>query len=178
MGKEIIVVEYDPRWPELFCREELRIRCALGDLILGVEHVGSTAVVGLAAKPVIDVLVAIRDFGVALACIELLTQIGYEYLPEIEAILPGERRYFRRNINSVCACHLHMVKRDSAVWNDLLLFRDYLRVHPDEAGAYANMKRELAQQEWSNGMEYAKAKTAFVESILKAAVQERRGSSS
>ena len=172
MNKRINIVEYDPSWPKLFSKEEQRIRCALGDIALDIEHIGSTAVKGLAAKPVIDVMVAIRKGSDVSTCISLLAQAGFEYAPEHEAIL-SDRLYFRRHVNNVRICNLHLVNRDSAVWSDLLGFRDYLRTHPDEAATYANLKRELAQQEWSDGIEYALAKTEYVELILKAATKER-----
>jgi len=173
MGKKINIVEYNPCWPKLFSKEQQRIRCALGDLALDIEHIGSTAVKGLAAKPVIDVMVAIRKVGYFSTCIKLLTQAGYEYAPEHETIL-SDRCYFRRHVNNVRICNLHLVKKDSVAWNDLLLFRDYLRTHLDEAFTYANLKRELAKQEWSQGIEYAKAKTEYVKLILKVAAEEQR----
>ncbi|HET7135145.1 MAG TPA: GrpB family protein [Casimicrobiaceae bacterium] len=148
-GKPIVIAEYDPAWAERFGAERDAIVAACGDALVAVEHVGSTSVPGLAAKPIIDIMPGLRSLDDAPPLIAPLATLGYEYAPEAE--LPSEvdggmpeRRYFRKDVDGVRAFHMHMVEVGSEFWERHLLFRDYLRVHPDAALAYADLKRRLA----------------------------------
>ena len=94
-GGAVVVADYDPRWPRMFEEERRRIVGAIGPLAVAVEHVGSTSVPRLAAKPVIDILVGVRRLGDATSCVVPLAAIGYEYVPEYEREIP-DRRYFRK----------------------------------------------------------------------------------
>jgi GrpB-like predicted nucleotidyltransferase (UPF0157 family) len=137
-----------------------------------VEHIGSTSVPGLAAKPIIDVMVAIRSLADAPACVAPLAAIGYEYVPEHEAVMP-ERRYFRRGRGGAGTHHLHMVERSSAFWEEHLLFRDYLRAHSEAAAEYERLKRELAAAHGSDRGAYTAAKTDFIKSSVERAREEK-----
>jgi GrpB-like predicted nucleotidyltransferase (UPF0157 family) len=178
-GKPIVIVDYDPAWPARFEAERDLMYAACGrDAFTIIEHVGSTAVPGLAAKPIIDMMPGLRSLDDAPPVIEKLQTIGYAYVPEFEApngIDEGMpfRRYLRKDIAGVRAFHLHMVEEGSDFWEKHLLFRDYLRAHADDRGAYARLKRELAAQfnasltPTSNvNIGYTDNKTDFVESCL------------
>ena len=108
-----------------------------------VERVGSTAVPGLGAKPVIDVMVGVSQLAEAEGRIGALEGAGYEYVQKYEIELP-ERRYFRKPRLGPSAYHLHCVVKGSSFWVRHLAFRDYLRAHPESAAAYCELKRELA----------------------------------
>lgn len=160
----IEIVDYDATWPRQFEEERRRILAAIGRYVAAVEHVGSTAVPGLAAKPIIDILVGLRSLADATNCINPLKVLGYEYVPEWEAELP-ERRYFRRVEPRPRTHHIHMVENTSEFWRRQLLFRDYLRAYPEDARAYETLKRDLASR-FEVGREYAKAKSVFIKAIL------------
>jgi rfaE bifunctional protein nucleotidyltransferase chain/domain len=165
------LVQYDPRWPEMFEEDRRRIMEAIGGYVAAVEHVGSTAVPNLAAKPVIDLMVGLRRLEDAAACVGPLGELGYDYVPEHEAIMP-ERRYFRRGPSGASTHHLHMVELGGEFWVEHLLFRDYLRAHPDAAREYEELKRVLAAAHGSDRGAYTEAKTDFIRSALERARAE------
>jgi GrpB-like predicted nucleotidyltransferase (UPF0157 family) len=160
----IEIADYDAAWPRKFKEEKRRVLAAIGRYVSAVEHVGSTAVPGLAAKPIIDILVGLRSLADATNCINPLTGLGYEYVPEFEADLP-ERRYFRRVVPRPRTHLIHMVETTSEFWRRQLLFRDYLRAHPNDARAYETLKRDLASR-FDLGRDYAAAKSVFISAIL------------
>lgn len=163
---------YDPRWPAMFEEDKRKILEAVGEYVAAVEHVGSTSVPGLAAKPIIDVMAAVRSLADAPACVGPLGSIGYEYVPEHEAVMPW-RRFFRRGPRGAGTHHLHMVERPGEFWEVQLLFRDYLRAHAGAAAEYAKLKRELAAAHGPDRRAYTEAKTDFIESIIEQARGEK-----
>ncbi len=165
MNYPVEIVDYDPQWPVVYGEEKGRILDVIGRRIVAIEHVGSTAIPGLAAKPIIDIMVAVRRLADAEECIEPLQSIGYEYVPEFEAELP-ERRFFRKGPPEARTHHIHMIELTSEFWERHLLFRDYLRSHPDVAQQYYKLKKELADRYGSDREAYADAKTPFIESVL------------
>lgn len=169
MGSAIEVVDYNPGWTLAFEHEKLRIQAAVGEYLTGIEHVGSTAVPGLAAKPVIDLLVGIRSLADSPLCVAPLAKLGYHYIPEYEDDLP-ERRYFQKLTGAgVHTHHLHMVEPGSDFWRRHLLFRDYLRAHPETAAEYGALKRSLAAQYGEDRAGYTDAKSGFIQSVLELA---------
>jgi len=187
-GKPIVIADYDPRWPERFDRERaLMLRTCGPDAFVAIEHVGSTSVPGLAAKPIIDIMPGLRSLDDAPRLIPLLESIGYEYVPEFER--PNQfdegmpfRRYFRKDEAGVRAFHLHMVETSSEFWRDHLTFRDYLRDHPGDAAAYAQVKRELAASFNASltptsdmNLGYTDRKSTFIEGIKAKARAEGYG---
>lgn len=182
IGKPITIADYDPVWRQRFAYEQCRILDACGrDAFAAFEHVGSTAVVGLAAKPIIDMMPGLRSLDDAPPIIEKLQAIGYAYVREFEK--PTEfddgmpfRRYLRKDVNGTRAFHMHIVESASDFWDKHLLFRDYLRAHDDERDAYAQLKRELAADFNANlkpnsnvNAGYTDRKTEFVERCVAAA---------
>ncbi len=165
MSASVVVVDYDPRWPSQYEEEKDRILGAIGDVTVAIEHIGSTAVPGLGAKPIIDIMVAVSRLGDAERCIEPLQEIGYEYVPEYNDVIP-ERRYFHKGPPGARTYHLHMVELTSGFWERHLLFRDFLRTHPEEARRYHQLKKELAAKFGSDRDGYTEAKTSFIESVI------------
>ena len=161
MLSPVVIVQYDPQWPEHFEKEKAQILSVIGRWAVAVEHVGSTAVPKLAAKPIVDMLVGIEHLNDAEHCIGPLQRLGYEYVPEYEAVLP-ERRYFRKPGTR----HLHMVEVDGDFWRRHVAFRDYLRAHPQTAHEYEVLKRELAAEFQLDRTAYTNAKSDFIQEVL------------
>jgi GrpB-like predicted nucleotidyltransferase (UPF0157 family) len=163
-GVSIVISDYDPAWSAIFEQERASLHTALSPLALTVEHIGSTSVPGLAAKPIIDLQLGVRDLEEARSsCVGRLQALGYAYLPEYEARLPGEL-FFRKG--QPWTHHLHVLQGDHPRWERRLLFRDYLRNHPEVAQAYAKLKRDLAAAFDDDMSGYMNAKTAFVGATL------------
>jgi GrpB-like predicted nucleotidyltransferase (UPF0157 family) len=165
----IRIVPYDPRWPERFERERAAVEALLGDAITGgVHHVGSTAVPGLAAKPVIDILVGIADLESGSRHVEPLGELGYVYAP----YRTEEMIWFCKPSPAARTHHLRLVPTGSARYDAELAFRDYLRGHPATAAAYAELKRELAARFEHDREAYTDGKAQFVHDVVRRA---RRG---
>ena len=176
MTRPVVIVNYDPKWPKLFEKEKKLILGAIGHIIIRIEHIGSTSIPGLGAKPIIDILVAINQLSDAKKCIEPLQMIGYEYQPGHEAHIP-ERRYFRKGEPPTEQhYHLHMVELKSDFWKKHLLFRDHLRAHPEVSQEYQELKKQLAVEYGKNREGYTEAKTSFIESIVVKARAEKEDS--
>lgn len=165
MGAPVVIVDYDPQWPALYTEEKRRILTVIGDAVIAIEHVGSTAVPGLGAKPIIDIMAAVRRLPDAEKCVEPLRTIGFEYVPEYNEVIP-ERRYFHKGPAEARTHHLHMVELTSGFWEKHLLFRDLLRTHPEEAQRYCQLKKELAANVGSDRETYTEVKTSYIESAI------------
>ena len=165
-GGSIVVSDYDPTWPVAFERERAALADAFGPMVAAVEHVGSTAVPGLAAKPIIDLLVGVRSLSEArLRCVAPLQGLGYTYLPEYETWLPGEL-FFRKAIHGPWTHHAHVMEASNPRWGEFLLFRDYLRGHPDVAVAYGSLKKSLALEFGEDIAGFRDAKHPFVQAVI------------
>ncbi|MBZ5500294.1 MAG: GrpB family protein [Acidobacteriia bacterium] len=160
MADPVVIVDYDLRWAAMFAEEKARILEALDGLDVAVEHVGSTSVPGLAAKPIIDIMVVVPDPATGEKTIAPLTVLGYDYHGELG--IPG-RFYFAKGRPR--KHHLHMYPRCHPEIARLLLFRDYLRANPDAAHEYAKLKRALAEKFRDDREAYTEAKNDFIRSI-------------
>lgn len=165
------VVPYDPLWSQMFADESQRILALIGGYAECIEHIGSTAVPGLAAKPVIDILIGVHRLADAPHFIPPLTTLGYEYIPEHEAVFP-ERRYLHRIIDHRHTHHLHMVEPVSEFFMVQLRFRDILRAHPEEAARYSALKIELAAKYRYDRDAYTDGKSDLINQILAAYSRE------
>lgn len=161
---KVSVVEYRPQWQRMFEEEKHLLQAILGEASAKIEHIGSTAVVGLAAKPIIDIMIGLPDFSAADRLISRIEIRGYEYIKKYEDEMPF-RRYFAKDLNEIRTHQIHMVEIDSEFWERHLLFRNYLRQNPVAANKYASLKKQLAEREWVDVNEYADAKTEFIKSI-------------
>jgi len=172
-GGRVVVCDYDPAWPALFEQERTRLQHVLGSMVLTIEHVGSTAVPGLAAKPIIDLLVGVRSLTEARSCCtEPLQALGYAYLAEYESWLPGEM-LFRKGAPGPWTHHVHVMEPSGARWEELILIRDYFRRHREIASAYASLKRALALVFEEDIAGYRNAKRPFLQAVLAKARAER-----
>lgn len=155
------LAEYDPAWPDLFEREANRIRKVLGDRALRIEHVGSTSVPGLAAKPIIDLLLVVPDSADEPAYVPSLQQAGY--VLRIREPDWYEHRLFKGPDTDI---NLHVFSEGCAEIDRMLVFRNWLRRNPADRRLYEGTKRELAERDWTYVQHYADAKAEVVEAII------------
>jgi GrpB-like predicted nucleotidyltransferase (UPF0157 family) len=162
----IVIQPHDPRWAQDFDIQRAALEPVLaGWLVAPVEHIGSTSVPGLPAKPIIDMLAVIDDYAGFAPALPELERVGWVHAPE-----PGDeddRKW------SVCfpgveyrTHHLHVVEHDSDSWRDWLLFRDYLRTHVDAAEQYAALKRELAAADRNDRVRYRSGKAPLIDELM------------
>lgn len=169
---KVVVVDYDPDWPRQFATEAARIRAALGVRVLLLEHAGSTSVPGLAAKPIIDIVLVVRDSSDEAAYVPPLEAVGY-------VLRVREPDWYQHRVLKRVdpAVNLHVFSPGCPETERMLLMRDWLRTHEDDRDLYERTKRELAQRDWKYTQNYADAKTTVVEEILahaRAASQQDR----
>jgi GrpB-like predicted nucleotidyltransferase (UPF0157 family) len=163
LNDPIEVVDYDPRWAEAFEYERKRLSEVLGDLARAIEHVGSTAVPGLGAKPILDIMVGVERPPLPERTLPALGALGYQYRGD--SGVPG-KQYFRTDPRTR---HLHVVELGGEDWVRTLAFRDYLRAHPAAVREYEALKRELARLHRDNRTRYLEGKASFIQSVLKRA---------
>jgi GrpB-like predicted nucleotidyltransferase (UPF0157 family) len=157
------VLAYDSRWPELFEEERAALAGVLAPWLAGpIEHVGSTSVTGLDAKPVIDIMAGVRDLETSRPAIAALSEFGYCYWPYREEHI----HWFCRPSSAIRTHHLHLVPLGSQRWLDTLEFREILRANPSVAVEYANLKHRLAEQYEFDREAYTDAKGPFIERVL------------
>ncbi len=161
--REIKIAHYDPNWPKKFEAHSERIAGALGSSALRIENIGSTSVPGLAAKPVIDLLVVVQDSADETAYLPRLEAAGY--VLRVREPEWNEHRMFRTPDKDV---HVHVYSAGCPEVERNLTFRDRLRRNADDRRRYERTKRELAAKEWPDMNAYAQAKTEIIESIIAA----------
>ena len=155
------LLEHDPKWPYLFEREARRVRDALGDRVLLLEHVGSTSVPGLCAKPCVDILLVVADSADEPAYVPDLESAGY-------SLAVREPEWYEHRVlkGSEVNLNLHVFSQGCAEVDRMLLFRDHLRADGEARERYATVKRDLAERTWERIQDYADAKSDIVEKIL------------
>jgi GrpB-like predicted nucleotidyltransferase (UPF0157 family) len=166
----IELVEYDPQWPAMFEDHAARIRAALGDRAVLIEHAGSTSIPGLAAKPRIDVILAVPDSTDEAAYVPALESAGYNFVLR-------EPDWFEHRLmrGTQPDSNIHIFSTGSPEIDKMLLFRDWLRSNKQDRSLYERTKREFAQREWEKVQDYADAKTEVVEAIVSRARAASRG---
>ena len=163
--RTIIVADYDPSWPAAFERVRATVWPAVGAIALAVEHVGSTAVPGLAAKPIIDVSLVLRSQADVPVAVERLATLGYVHQGDLG--VKGREAF--ESPDGLPAHHLYACPRDSPALANHLAVRDYLRAHPEAAAEYGQLKRRLARQFPHDIEGYVDGKTDFLLAIVRAA---------
>ena len=169
---EVEIVDYDPRWPLLFNEEAKRLRAVIDpSLIVGLEHFGSTAISGLSAKPIIDILIAVRSLAAAQATfVEALRKLDYVYWADNPK---KDRMFFVKGMppfGSKRSHHVHVTEPHGEMWQRLA-FRDHLRAHPEEAETYERLKKRLAAEHQTDREVYTNAKFAYVASVMRKATK-------
>ena len=159
------IAAYSPQWPQVFAQLRGRLLRAFAGEAATVEHIGSTAVPGLSAKPVIDVLLGAASLAVIEARIEALAAQGFEYIPKHERVLP-QRRYFVARPPGGLRVHLHGVVEGEPLWRAHLDFRDALRSDAQLRARYLALKRRLAAEHADDKAAYTEAKGPFIREVL------------
>lgn len=152
---------YTSEWQGLFEEEQKLLRDCVGNYVLDIQHIGSTSIPGMIAKPILDIGIAVSNFEEARVCIAPIEQLGYEYRGENG--IP-RRHYFVKGTPRTH--HIHMLEIGSAEWRIHLFFRDYLRQNPEVAAEYADIKKRLAYQFENERKAYTDGKAAFVQRVI------------
>lgn len=167
--KVVEVVPYDPDWKVEFNRIREQLLSYVGDLIITIEHVGSTSIEGLAAKPIIDLDLVMDSYDVLPQIIERLQQYGYEHQGNMG--IEGREAFKRQQADGFMKYHLYACPKDGKGYLEHIAFRDYLRSNKAASQAYAEVKQRLAEQYRYDMDAYCEGKTAFVTSILSKAMK-------
>jgi len=161
----IVLVEYDPDWRRVFREEAARIEELLGLKQGRLQHIGSTAIRGIAAKPVVDLMLGCADVEAALSAYQQpLSLAGYTFVEAFRARFPGRLFFYRENEHGIRSCNLHIVVFGTRDWLRHLAFRDYLNAFPDVAKEYERLKFRLAS-EHSDTVSYSDAKSSWVQAV-------------
>ncbi|MCR5848064.1 MAG: GrpB family protein [Lachnospiraceae bacterium] len=171
--KHVVVVPYDENWKQAFEDIKRELEVALGNLALRIEHVGSTSVEGLSAKPIIDIDVVIRDSSMLGTVIEALEKIDYRH--EGDQGIPGREVFKYDGKEHLMKHHLYVCAEDAAELKRHLAFRDYLRSHPDDVEEYSRVKEEGAKLYTYDIDKYIEHKSPFIESIYERIKEENHG---
>ena len=161
----VVLVSYAHSWPAQFETIKQQLLTVFPLENCTIEHIGSTAVRGMAAKPIIDIMLGALDLPAIEAKVDRLAVLGFHYVPELNAAMPM-RRYFVLPASRPRIAHLHAVVRGDAFWRDHLLFRNVLRSDSGLASVYAALKYDLAKKFANDSFAYAAAKTSFVQAAL------------
>lgn len=156
------LVEYNPKWEKNFAREAKKIKKALNGSALDIQHVGSTAIPGILAKPIIDISVTVVSLE-WMGCESKLKEIGYELKQDDTR---KERLFFTKGPEEKRTHHLHIGKKRSGYVEDMILFRDYLRHHREEAKQYSDLKKKLATKYSENRKIYTAKKEKFIQNVV------------
>jgi GrpB-like predicted nucleotidyltransferase (UPF0157 family) len=160
------VVPYDPEWPARYEAEAAEIRGVIGDSLLGLEHIGSTSIPGLAAKPIVDIMALVASSDVAESLIPALAELGYPFNDGRHSKDNSTERHLARK-GSPTQFHLSLAYADKgSFWKRQLAFRDYLREHPEDRDRYAALKQALIEQDPTGKNGYIGGKTDLVNEIL------------
>lgn len=162
---DVIISSYSEEWPALFRQVRQELLTAFDPIVVSIEHVGSTSVHGLSAKPVIDVLLGANSLSDVESRIESLSRLGYTYVSKYEQELPM-RRYFVKSPAGSLRIHLHAVELGSRFWQEHLAFRDLLRTDPQLRSSYQSLKLQLAREHSHDKSAYTAAKGPFIRAAL------------
>jgi GrpB-like predicted nucleotidyltransferase (UPF0157 family) len=164
INQSIEIIEYNASWPAQFSAERDILQTALAQWLVGdIEHIGSTAVQGLAAKPVIDIMVPVTSLEASRGAIAAAESVSYCFYP----YKPDEMHWFCKPSPLIRTHHLHLVPLGSRTWVERLAFRDALRLNPTLAQEYAALKRRLAQDFANDREAYTDAKAPFIQNVIR-----------
>ncbi len=165
----VTVVPHNTRWAAEFEKEKKRIVDACGDQIIAIEHIGSTSVQGMAAKPIIDMSAGIARLYDARSLIEPLSKIGYGFYKQFQ-----HQMLFCKGPDTRRTHYLHVMRYRGSKWQNDLLFRDYLRTHPEEVWRYTNLKETLAARYANDRQSYSDGKDRYIKSVIEKAREDSR----
>jgi GrpB-like predicted nucleotidyltransferase (UPF0157 family) len=161
----LIIAAYSPEWPREFDRERAALAAALAPLPVHIEHIGSTSVPGMSAKPIIDIMLGAPSLEEVEARMATIEQLGYEHLPEMRELMP-DNRFFAKPATLPRRFHLHAVEYDGEFWRDHIAFRDMLREDSQLAAQYVALKSRLAREFKLQPKRYTDAKGPFINAAV------------
>lgn len=171
---KVVLDEYNDEWERIYKEEEKKLNKLIGKYVIKIEHVGSTAIPGLIAKPIIDMGIAVEDLNKNLDYIEILKNNGYEYRDDNG--IKGERLFKKIN-NGLTTHFIHIVEIKSKRWHDFITFRDYLLSHPEEIKTYADLKKSLEKKYANDRKQYTASKNKYISEIIEQADEINNNSS-
>lgn len=164
---QLMIDDHQEDWSAMFAAEREKLKAALEDIQIEIEHIGSTAVPGLAAKPIIDIMVGVQELdNIDEAHTLALESIGYHF---VDMPHKAYRKLFRKGQWRAGTHHLHIYELDSEYYKDQILFRNYLIQHPEEIAQYAQLKRTLESQFPNDRVSYKNAKSLFIQNLIRKA---------
>ena len=161
VNEKITLQGYQPQWKTDYEQEKKEILDCLNKYQVNIEHIGSTSVKGMCAKPIIDILIGVQHFPPSDDIVQAIVDIGYEYMKEASV---SNRLYFIKRIPK--KYNVHIVKFRDKIWNNDIAFRDYLRQNPNAVREYSRVKRETAENGIDTLLEYSDAKAPFIFKLL------------
>mgnify|MGYP005748426293 CR=1 FL=1 len=170
MDNVITIEEWNPNWSKQFENEKMKLKGILSNKVISIEHIGSTSIEGIRAKPILDIAIGVNDLEIVKEFIEPLKQIGYEFVYHKDF---PERRFFRKGKWRAGTHHLHFYQFEGEHWNNQILFRDYLRNNPDVLREYQQLKIDLASKYRIDRSAYTENKAPFIQKVLQKAKKEK-----
>lgn len=171
MGRKVILTSHDPSWREQYKTEAATLTAVFQPILVAIHHIGSTAIPGIKAKPILDILIEVTEITAVNDLIQPMVNLGY--ISKGENGIPG-RHYFRKGSDEHHTHHIHVYAAKHSAIAQHLNFRDYLCHHPAEAVRYSQLKERLAQQHFSDPATYTESKTGFIQTIGLKAQQWRQ----
>ena len=163
---------HDPRWAKLFDKEKRLFLKTFGSKVISVEHIGSTSIPGISAKPIIDISVGVKSMRTAVGLAKKFQALGYEWRKDAPWQNKSVQILFVKGAESKRTHYVHVMRHKGLIWNNDILFRDYLRNNKQRAKQYDILKEKLAKRHSSNRMLYTKSKEKFVIQTIKMAKQK------
>ncbi len=161
---------YNSKWAQIFEKERKFLKRKLGNGIIDIQHIGSTSIPGMPAKPIIDISISIKSMKNSRDFIKLFEDLGYEYRPDFGG--PNIQLLFVKGSESKRTHYIHLMKYQGSIWKNDLLFRDYLRKNKQKAQEYAVLKKDLAKKYSNDRVNYTTSKADFIQSVIKLAKKE------
>jgi GrpB-like predicted nucleotidyltransferase (UPF0157 family) len=155
---------YNNAWPDVFNIEKEMLHTAIGQNNLVIEHIGSTAIPGLSAKPIIDIMVGLQDYVIAGDLVQGMSHLGYKYMAKYEDAIP-DRKFFLKSSGGERSHHVHMVQLNEEYWDRHMFFRNHLRGNEITRNAYQDLKTRLSNLDWKDRNQYALGKAAFIKAV-------------
>ena len=167
--RTVKIVEYNPKWKDYFLKEKMILEKELNGFDIQIEHVGSTSIIGCCAKPIIDIAIGVPNLVYGKDLIPILEKLGWIYTGKSDFGV----RYFLKKCNGDIETHfLHIEGRESRIWQNHILFRDYMNLHPEKIKEYSRLKRKLELEFGNDRNEYIKRKNPYIEQIINEALKE------
>lgn len=167
--KTVKILKYNPKWKNEYLKEETVLKDALKSYDVNIQHIGSTSIIGCSAKPIIDIAIGVPNLEYGKKLIPILQKMGYHYDGRNDF---GVRYFLKKCENDIETYFIHIEDKNSRIWQNHIIFRDYMNLNPEEVIKYSNLKEELAQKFCNDRKSYTKAKETYIEQIIDKALKK------